>query len=132
MPRPNKGLTRRITLRTSDIERNIIKLTQRAMAESGVKLSENDTILFLIQRSTVTDPLDVPEAQTMIRMHCERCPDCTDGQPPRCAAGVHLGNAYRRVVARTEHARQAAVFAQQHAASSAAAAAVASARGGTP
>lgn len=96
MANHSKGLTSRITLRTSAIEQTIIQRTQSYMAEVGVTLSANDTILFLIQTAAMTVPVTEPEARAIIEQHWNYCGNCTDVEI-RCAIGVHLRDAYTRV-----------------------------------
>lgn len=101
MPRPSKGLTRRITLRTTDLEHAIVKKTQQHLEQSGVTLSENDTILFLIQCSTIPPIITVAAARKAIEAHWQMCEHCTPGEAPLgCAAGVYLHD--RHMAIRTD------------------------------
>lgn len=98
MSRPSKDLTRRVTLRTSELDHAIIRKVQKYHAGNGVTLSENDTIRFLIQCATLPPPITEPAARRAIEMHWQTCEQCTADGPPRCAAGVYLRDCYTRVV----------------------------------
>lgn len=107
MPRPSKGLTKRITLRMSALDDTIIKQTQQRLAEAGVTLSENDTILFLIQCATIPQPMTTQAARAAIESHWTHCTQCTEDAPPRCAAGLYLRDCYT-LVRQAEDARATA------------------------
>lgn len=104
MARPNKGYTRRITLRTWELEPTIVRQKQEYLAAAGVELSENDTINFLIQCAAVDLALTVDEAKQHLVDHMHRCEDCDPTEPPRvrCAAGVHLRDHWVRLQLRAD------------------------------
>lgn len=105
MGRPTKGYTRRITLRSTDIEPAIVRDKQRYLAEAGVTLSENDTINFIIQCAAITLALTADEAKADLRAHLDHCDDCDPTEPPRirCAAGVHLRDHWARLQIRADY-----------------------------
>lgn len=105
MARPTKGYTRRITLRSTELEPTIVRRKQEYLAAAGVTLSENDTINFLIQCAAVDLALTADEAKTALRAHLDQCEECDPTEPPRirCAAGVYLRDHWARLHMRAEH-----------------------------
>lgn len=105
MGRPTKGYTRRITLRSTELEPAIVRAKQEYLAAAGVTLSENDTINFLIQCAAVDLAVTVDEAKAAIRAHLQECEDCDPTEPPRvrCAAGVYLRDHWARLQLRADH-----------------------------
>lgn len=105
MARPTKGYTRRITLRSTDLEPVIVRQKQEYLAAAGVTLSENDTINFLIQCAAVDLALTAEEAKAALVTHMNECEECDPTEPPRvrCAAGVHLRDHWVKLQLRADH-----------------------------
>ena len=97
MPNHSKGLTGRITLRTSDEEKTIVGRVQEHMAQCGVTLSANDVILHLIRVAVAPHPLTLEEAMAAVVQHTGSCKTCVPERPPACAAGVHVRDQFVQV-----------------------------------
>lgn len=89
MPRPEKGLTSRNTLRLTARERDIVDRERARYAENGVTLSLNDTIRAMIRKAGRPYFPDQATARQVLEHHLDTCPLCSpDG--PRCVYGVDI------------------------------------------
>lgn len=97
MPAISKGLTSRITLRTSAEEEKIISQVQAYMAEHGVTLSANDTIRHLIRTALLPAPVTLELARAAVTRHTSTCETCVPEKPPACPMGIHVRDQFIRV-----------------------------------
>jgi hypothetical protein len=82
MPRPSKSLTSRKTLRMTDAEASVVGRERARYAESGVRLSENDTLRAMIRRAGRPRPATAAAARRAVEQHRESCEDCLTGAHP--------------------------------------------------
>jgi hypothetical protein len=103
---PSKGLTRKILLRMTEEERDLVAKVQTLYGYHGVEMSMNDTVRHLIRRAGIVLASTVEESYGAIRTHCETCPHCEldvtpdremDPKKFRCPEGLYLYRSYGRV-----------------------------------
>lgn len=93
-----KGATSKFPLRLTPQERTLVEETQEVYGAAGVPMSLNDTIRFLVRRTSIVLAHTVPESRAQIRKHCEGCRHCdVDTRTFGCPEGLYLYRSFRRV-----------------------------------
>lgn len=96
----SKGLTKKLHLRMTDGERELIDTVQKVYQGHGIEMSLNDTVRHLIRRGAIVLACTVEGAEAAVKDHRESCSECAGrtGDDFGCPDGVYLHRNYRRVV----------------------------------